>query len=513
MSAHEFEQFARRGWRLFRLALCERALLKLTQFLPVGTAVFVEERGECLGGCFRWTITQQAISPGLCKMQIRGGRAGALANALQSLFYDAGVGLAQSLGQPPQLALACAIGRRPDPVQLLDGAAYVVVERNTQALAIAQASELCSEIADVVGITLRLALARLETLAMTRGIVTTTALVQGAISGRVVGRVVACVGHFSGGIPVVTRRMVNLYETVYEVVVFLRQPGFNRSVSKNLTQIAIIAPLAAVAMVGVCSSALADDIDIGSDYGLLSVDALDNPFELDARALDPIQFSRVPDVPEDVPLSGIEHLTEFSFELKPQRPDFSRRGLYGLGLIGRPSVEIHSSVAGADDARLDLNDGFAYSAGVRVEHEDAVIDGTAYVSSSLLGLSYGRLGRLWYGGIDVNVEQFREGIGGEEPAEIVSLDLTTGRRLGFTGLDSTSPLWLLSLQGNVDLQEAEQSEDEELKPEWFLNPSLFWEHPGFTFSAEMQVPVTPHFDEDADDPDYRLRAIFEKRFR
>lgn len=279
---------------------------------------------------------------------------------------------------------------------------------------------------------------------------------------------------------------------------------------RSLAKFVIIAPLAV--LTGTAASAAEQSASLSALPGL---DVLANPFDLDVRDRDPIRFSRIPhaDAPEDVRPLGLDQLTEFSFELKPQKPDFSRSGLYGLGLIGRPSVAISSGLVGHDEARTDLNEGFSYSAGVRVEHEDAVIDGTAYVSSSLLGVSYGRMGRLWYGGIDVNVEQFRDEQGDNTASEVVSLDLTTGRRLGITGLDASSPLWLLSLQGNVDLQEVEDQATEDLRPDWYLNPSLFWQHPGFTFSAEMQVPVAPYLDDETEEPDYRLRAIFEKRFR
>lgn len=238
------------------------------------------------------------------------------------------------------------------------------------------------------------------------------------------------------------------------------------------------------------------------------------PFELDASKLDPIRFSRLPlehDAIDEVTDRSVEQRTEVSFELRPQRPDFSRAGLYGLGMIGRPRIDVQSTRIGSDDLP-DLNRGFAYSAGVRIEHEDAAIDGTAYVSSSLLGLSYGRLGRLWYGGIDVNVERFRSADGVTDPTEVVSLDVTTGRRLGITGLGSDAPLWLLSVQGNLDLEE-EPDPDHELQPNWYVNPSLFWDNPDFTFSAQMQLPVAPVLDDEDAAPDYRLRAVFEKRFR
>jgi hypothetical protein len=88
--------------------------------------------------------------------------------------------------------------------------------------------------------------------------------------------------------------------------------------------------------------------------------------------------------------------------------------------------------------------------------------------------------------------------------------------LGFTGLTATSPLWLLSLQGNFDVQETNMGNEPEISSDWYFNPSLFWQHPGFTFSAQMQVPVdmARHTSPDGEQvPDYRLRAVFEKRFK
>ena len=242
-----------------------------------------------------------------------------------------------------------------------------------------------------------------------------------------------------------------------------------------------------------------------------------DPFDLDPAELDPIRYSRVQG--EDVAARSApaaDARTELSFTLRPRRPDFSREGLYGLGLIGVPSLDVQRAPGGdaeLDETITDLNEGFSYSAGVRVEREDGAIDGTAYVSSSLLGLSYGRLGKLWYGGVDVNLEQFDDEAHGAGQPDVVSLDLTTGRRLGITGLGTDAPLWLLSVRGNLDLlDDDEAAETAEARPSWFLNPSLFWQHPGFTFSAQMQLPVAPELDE-SEQPDYRLRAVFEKRFR
>ena len=244
-----------------------------------------------------------------------------------------------------------------------------------------------------------------------------------------------------------------------------------------------------------------------------------NPFGFNPAELDPIRFTRNEDGdPEDLPVTTTRQ-TEFSFKLKPGKFDFSRSGNFGLGLISQSqgAVAVEQRAKGEldlGDSITSLHQGFEYSAGLRIEHDDELIDGTAYVSSSLLGLSYGRLGALWYGGIDVNLQQFSDEINGDEQSDIVSLDLTTGRRLGFTGLDATSPLWLLSLQGTFDVQEVDEGNDLAASSDWYLNPSLFWQNRTFTFSAQMQLPVelAPRNGSDVE-PDYRLRAVFEKHFK
>jgi len=250
-------------------------------------------------------------------------------------------------------------------------------------------------------------------------------------------------------------------------------------------------------------------LDFGSDVSERT------PFELNPAELAPLHFSRdkVLNVYEEPTVAS--HQTRFSFRLKPGQLDFSREGGYGVSLLGRPELDVHSSRVGQgrlDETIKGLNQGFAYSAGVKLEHEDAQIDGTAYVSSSLLGLSYGRLGRLWYGGIDVNIERFADEHDGDEHPDQLSFDLTTGRRLGFTGLSASSPLWLLSLQGNLNMPlDPTLNALDDADPDWYLNPSLFWQHPGFTFSAQMQLPVELEQTDDDTEIDYRLRAIFEKR--
>ena len=283
--------------------------------------------------------------------------------------------------------------------------------------------------------------------------------------------------------------------------------------ARSLPHLVIIAPLLVTGTYGVAS-----ETDRNSD-----------PFGFDSAQLAPIRFSRTGVEPigavseSDGSASDYSsdytwatRQTEFSFKLKPKRPNFSRKGAYGLNIFTQPHFDVQSRLidsSGIPATVTLLSEGFEYSAGVRIEHEDADIDGTAYVSSSLLGLSYGRLGRLWYGGIDVNLEQFADDQFGEDYPDVISLDVTTGRRLKLTGLGADSPFWLLSVQGDFDVHDVENSSDLETTREWFLNPSLYWQQPGFTFSAQMQLPVETETIDSNDAPDYRLRAVFEKQFK
>lgn len=253
-------------------------------------------------------------------------------------------------------------------------------------------------------------------------------------------------------------------------------------------------------------------------FELASSDTSADPFNFDNSDLDTIRYSRINEVESDgQPARYADRQTELSLSLKPARPKFSLENGFGLNMFSRaqPAMEVESGRLGKNrlmESIPDLHDGFAYSAGLKVEHEDEDIDGTAYVSSGLLGLSYGRLGTLWYGGLDVNVEQFVNSDEGVEHKDVLNVDFTTGRRLGWTGTTSGSPLWMLSVQGNLDLQSDSADNGEGNVGDWFLNPSLFWQNPGFTFSAQVQVPVESPSSDEALEPDYRLRAVFEKQF-
>ena len=124
-------------------------------------------------------------------------------------------------------------------------------------------------------------------------------------------------------------------------------------------------------------------------------------------------------------------------------------------------------------------------------------------------------GRVWYSGVDVSIQQST--INGPESLknEIVSFDLTTGVRLGWTGIGADDPLWLLSLRGDFDLQDDSSQflGDESNVGEWFLNPSLFWDRRGFRFAAQLELPIDQDTLLDFEEPNYKIRAILEKSFR
>lgn len=243
------------------------------------------------------------------------------------------------------------------------------------------------------------------------------------------------------------------------------------------------------------------------------VDAGGTTFEFGHQDLQSLQFSRQAD--SETPTSEIQ--TELSFKLSPGTFDFSSAGAFGLsGVFSNPELEIISRPSGRyriQQSFPDLHNGLSYSAGIKIEHEDKDLADTVYVSSGQLGLSYGRLGQVWYSGVDLSIGQFSSLNTQEHSAEIVSLDITTGRKLGLTGVGPHAPLWLFSLQGNFDIQTSDAEHRLGDTADWYLNPSLFWQNPDFTFAAQLQVPVDSDVFKDFEEPDYRLRALFEKHFR
>lgn len=217
-------------------------------------------------------------------------------------------------------------------------------------------------------------------------------------------------------------------------------------------------------------------------------------------------------------LRAAEHQTEFQFRLSPGKFDFSLEGAFGLGAVfSNPEFEMRSSTAyrrDIDQNLPELHNGLSYSAGVNIEHEQAHISDSAYVSSGQLGLSYGRLGSVWYSGVDFSLQQLASDASSENSNEVLSFDLTTGRKVSWTGVGSYDPLWLLSLRGDFDIQTGEEGQSLTSRDgDWTINPSLFWKTPGFKFSAQLEVPIDEDLLKDFEEPDYKLRAVIEKSFK
>lgn len=266
----------------------------------------------------------------------------------------------------------------------------------------------------------------------------------------------------------------------------------------------LLTTVTAVTLALAGSSSLADEFSLTPDYALGWPDS------------GAIQYSRSEQQREPPPPYS-DTQTELSFKLSPGKFNFSPAGAFGLGgVFSNPRVAVRSTPMpqfGVNSDLPELHDGLSYSAGIKIEHEDEDIYGTAYVSSGQLGVSYGRLGRVWYRGLDVSLGQFAGYHPLIDTSEVLSFDLTTGLKLGWTGVGADDPLWLLSLEGNFDVQSNDGTTATGDDGDWYLNPSLFWRGPEFTFSAQLQVPVDSDFLRDFEEPDYTLKAIFEKQFK
>lgn len=260
----------------------------------------------------------------------------------------------------------------------------------------------------------------------------------------------------------------------------------------------------AVLSFGAVVSSSAEELDSGS---------ADSSYRIQwHEGIESIRYSRADQ--RDEPESELQ--TELAFKLSPGKFDFSPSGVFGLGgVFSNPELAISSRLSGKyslQESIPELHSGLSYSAGVKLDQERGDLADTAYISSRQLGVSYGRLGSVWYSGVDLSFGQFNYDSPLSESSEVLTFDVTTGRRLDWTG-GQNDPMWLLSLRGNFDMQSSDEDISTGDKSEWYLNPSLFWHNPDFTFSAQLEVPVDSEFLRDLEEPDYRLRAVFEKSFR
>ncbi len=161
-----------------------------------------------------------------------------------------------------------------------------------------------------------------------------------------------------------------------------------------------------------------------------------------------------------------------------------------------------------------INQGLSYSAAVEIESSSDFSSQSQFISSRQLGLHYGRLGPVNYSGVDLSFRQFNDQVIDDieqDDKDLWSLGMTTGRRFALTGLDSSDPLWTVSLRGQFSLTEKPDdnvSVDSQL---WFISPGFHWERDSFRLSADLLMPFL-YTGENEEDTDYRVRAKIQKRF-
>lgn len=174
------------------------------------------------------------------------------------------------------------------------------------------------------------------------------------------------------------------------------------------------------------------------------------------------------------------------------------------------------------DARMqDLHRGFSYSAALDINHDPdqqnrQEFAGESYfISSRQLGIHYGRLGSVNYSGVDLSFRQFNDKTAGtraeQNDKELWSLGVTTGRRFALTGLDTTDPIWTVSLRGQFNVIEKPNENVAVENQQWYLSPGLHWEHDSFKMSADVLMPFLQS-GEYEEETDYKIRAKIQKRF-
>jgi len=164
----------------------------------------------------------------------------------------------------------------------------------------------------------------------------------------------------------------------------------------------------------------------------------------------------------------------------------------------------------------DVSDGLSYSAGIDVAQVEDFDSQSEFVSSRQLGIHYGRLGSENYSSLDLGVRNIRD-ISSEgsadlaEDKELWSLGVTTGRRFALTGLDSTDPLWTVSLRGQINVTETDTIDQALERQQWYVSPGLQWSHDSFRLTADVLMPFMQS-GEIEEESDYRIRAKIQKKF-
>jgi len=200
--------------------------------------------------------------------------------------------------------------------------------------------------------------------------------------------------------------------------------------------------------------------------------------------------------------------TDVSFHITPRRRGADPLVDMLFGTLPSYTVSAESRPA-SNDELYELprpETGFRYRASLRVKQRE-----TGYlpsVSGHSLGLSYGNYDHDWYHGLDLSVADYADDRLGA--GQQWSLGYTTGRRFG-ADWTAVEPMWLLSLRGDFSRADEQSDAADQRGGDWYLTPSLFWEHTDSTLSAGVEVPVLL-MESPEEEPDYRLRATFQHRF-
>ena len=232
----------------------------------------------------------------------------------------------------------------------------------------------------------------------------------------------------------------------------------------------------------------------GTEYHLLGTNSLSFGPGVQSEVRTELLFKLSSDVEVDdkTGSAGAEKTRKWSGDLAFDRIDFLRPGELRL---------------------YDLTDGFSYSASIDIASSEEFNSQSEIVSSRQLGIHYGRLGPENYNSIDLSFRQLNpdERRKTTDDRELWSLGVTTGRRFALTGLDSSDPLWTVSLRGQINLNDNEDIDSASDSQQWYVSPGLQWRGDSFRLTADVLMPFMQS-GELEDESDYRIRAKIQKRF-
>ena len=204
--------------------------------------------------------------------------------------------------------------------------------------------------------------------------------------------------------------------------------------------------------------------------------------------------------------------------VQSQTFDIDREGLYRLG-----TVTPIATLGAFDQFKLVKPQfGVAYSTSINFSPTnrqnqqsagDETPQGDISVVSRLYEIGFGEQRDQWYSGINLSLEQFESDYELQE-GDLWQLGFTAGGRISLTGLGEDAPLWLLSLNGEYDQYAFKDASLDELinRGIWYVTPAVYWTTNNFSLSAGLQMPLDLLRGDAEEDPNYRIRANFNRRF-